>query len=180
MPRQPRQESSSLIHHWITRGVNKKRIFHTPADYFCYLRLLSEYKKRFSIMIFHYCVMPNHCHVILSAKDITLLSQFSHYVQRSYAYYYQITHGWEGQVFQRSFKSYPIENDSYLLECGRYIERNPVRAKIVEKVGDYQYSSFSFYAYLKMEPLVDPSPAYLALSNSENKQPPTPYLMFTT
>jgi len=167
MPRQRRQESSTLVYHWITRGIHKKNLFHGPRDYFCYLQLLEEYKKLFDILIFHYCLMSNHSHLILSAKNPAALSCFSHYIQRRYAYYYKARHNWEGQVFRRPFKSFPIENDRYLLECGRYVERNPVKAGLVAKAEDYHYSSFAFYAFSKGDPIVDASPAYLGLSESE-------------
>ena len=167
MPRQTRKASSTFVYHWIVRGVNKKSLFHWPADYFHYLRLLEEYKRRFNIRVYHYCLMSNHTHLILHSKDLASLSSFSHYVQRCYAYFYKTRHKWEGQVFQRSFRSFPVEDDRYLLECGRYVERNPVQAGLAAKAEDYSYSSFAFYAFSKKDPIVDASPAYLGLSNSE-------------
>jgi putative transposase len=73
-------------------------------------------------------------------------------------------------VFQNRYKSLAIEKDSYLLECGRYIERNPLKAGIVKKLEDYPYSSYSYYALGTKDALITPSPAYLDLERSDEKR----------
>ena len=170
MPRKPRAISESGCYHFITRGVSKKQIFHREKDYNFYLRLLYENKQLFRITIYHYCLMTNHTHILLRSKDKNTLSRFGHYVQRRYAYYYCRTHKWRGQVFQNRFVSIPIEKDSYLLECGRYIERNPLRAGIVKSLKAYPWSSYNFYAGNKQDHLLEPSPMFLDLGDSKNQQ----------
>ena len=167
MPRKPRQASPSSVYHWITRGVNKKQLFHNLCDYRYYYQLLLECALEFDTHIHHYCLMPNHVHLLLRASELNLLSKFSHCIARRYAFYYSSRHNWEGQVFQRSYKSLPVENDSYLLECGRYIERNPVRAKIVEDPAEYAFSSYARYAFSKTDKLIITSPAYLDMAKTE-------------
>ena len=137
MPRKPRQQSPTDVYHVINRGVNKKDLFHGPKDFLCYLGLVNEYKERLDIRIYHYCLMTNHAHMLVKSKDVGSLSQFMHFIQRRFAYYYCKTYQWTGQVFQRSFRSFPIDKESYFLECGRYIEKNPVRAAMVKSTEDY-------------------------------------------
>ena len=108
--------------------------------------------------------MTNHVHALLKAPDTSSLSLFSHFVQRRYAYYYSKKHKWSGAVFQRMYKGLHVDKEAYLLECGRYIERNPLRAGMVKRLEDYPYSSFHYYAYGQSDDLLEPSPAFLALS----------------
>ncbi len=173
MPRKPRETSSTEVYHFINRGVNKKNLFHMPKDYKFYLALLSEYSAKFKIQIFHYCLMSNHTHLLVRAKEMGNLSNFGHYVQRRYAYYYSKTHDWSGQVFRKRFISLPVKDDVYLLECGRYIERNPFQARVVNNPEDYLYSSYPFYAYQNPNPLITASPAYLDLSRDKNTRAST-------
>ena len=170
MPRKPRKVSSTDVYHIINRGINKKILFHTPRDFQFYLGLLREYTVKFKIQIYHYCLMRNHTHLLIRAKEISKISLFGHYVQRRYAYYYSKTHNWSGQVFKRRYLGIPIENDTYLLECGRYIDRNPIQAKMVKNPEDYPYCSYKFYAYEKSDPLITPSPTYLDLSHNKTER----------
>ncbi len=166
MPRKPRQPSPSGVYHFITRGVNKKKLFHGQEDYKSYLRLLKEYRDKFNVQIYHYCLMTNHIHLALKSENLQTLSQFAHFTQRRYAYYYCKTHRWSEQVFRRNFMSLPIHDDTYLLECGRYIERNPLKAKLVTDIKHYPYTSYSFYAFGKNDCLVSESPLYSTIGKS--------------
>ena len=170
MPRMPRQVSPTGVYHFINRGVNKKRIFHRDKDFNHYLELLQEYSRKFEIHIYHYCIMTNHSHLLLKAKDISLLSQFGHFIQRRYAYYYCKTHHWSEQVFRKRFVSLVIDKDSYLLECGRYIERNPLRAGIVKDLKSYPYTSYSYYAYQEPNDLLIPNPFYLDIAKTKEQR----------
>ncbi len=165
MPRGPRLESSTGYYHWINRGVNQKKLFHFKDDFKAFLDLVQQYKERFDVSLFHYCLMTNHSHLLIKSQDIQALFHFSYYVQRRYAYYYCKAHKWRGQVFQRMYKSIPIDKDTYLLECGRYIERNPLRAKLVKSAEQWPYSSYSFYAIGRKNDLITESPAYLEIAS---------------
>lgn len=171
MSKIPRQISPTGVYHWISKGINKKVLFHSSDDREFYIGLINKHRKKFDLYLHHYCIMRNHIHLLLRSDTLRQLSQFSHYMARSYATYYNIAYNWQGQVFTRSYKSFPISDDSYLLECGRYIERNPVRAKICKSPENYCYSSFLFYSMGKKSVLdLDPSPAYLALSELQEER----------
>ena len=170
MPRKPRQPSASGYYHFINRGVNKKKIFHEDEDFEFYKGLLKEYAEKLNLRILHYCLMANHTHLLLWSEDILFLSQFGHFIQRRYAYYYCKTYHWSEQVFRNRYMSLPVENDSYLLECGRYIERNPLDANIVKDPKEYKHSSFHYYAYGKPDNLVTQSPLYHNLGRSKEER----------
>ncbi len=169
MPRHARSHSATNVYHFITRGTNKKKIFHEENDFNAYKKLLLEYKERFNIQIYHYCLMSNHAHLLVRSDTPHDLSQMAHFVQRRYAYYYCKTYHWAEQVFRKRFISIPVENDAYLLECGRYIERNPIQAHLAKEPDDYPYSSYNHYANSREDCLVTTSPAYLALGYTQSE-----------
>ncbi len=165
MPRKRREESPTGVYHWIVRGMNRKKLFHKAKDYRCFEDLLLEYKAVYDIKVYHYCYMSNHVHLLVKANDLESLAGFSQYVQRRYAYRYCGEYKWNGSVFQRGYKSFVIDKEAYLLECARYIERNPIKAKMVENVGDYCYSSYNYYAEGEAALLITPSPAFISLGS---------------
>ena len=84
-----------------------------------------------------------------------------------YAKYVARTYRHVGHVFQDRFKSFPVEDNTYLLECGRYIERNPVKAKMVRRPEDYRWSSYSFYGLGIKNDLLTCNPAYEGFAGSD-------------
>ncbi len=170
MPRKRRQESPTGIYHWIIRGINKKKIFHSSGDFSQFRGLISEYKKLYDIEIYHYCCMTNHVHMLIRTDKLLNISKFSHFVQRRYAYYYCKQYKWTGSVFQRGYRSLLIDKEEYLLECGRYIERNPLKARMIKSLAQYAHSSYHYYADGQADDLINPSPTYLGLANSEKSR----------
>ncbi len=167
MPRKNRQESPTGIYHWISRGYLKKNIFRHKDDFQKFLELIKEYKETHSITIYHYCLMHNHAHLLVHAKSKADLSLFSHFVKRRYAYYYSKTYLHAGPSFEKRFIGIPVTDETYLLECGRYIERNPIRAGLVKNPGDYFYSSHSWYISQFGSDILTTSPAVSALSENQ-------------
>ncbi len=164
MGRKKREVSATGIYHWIVRGMNRKYLFHGKEDYLRFQDLVVGYRETYQIKIYHYCQMSNHVHMLLRAECLENMARFSHYVQRRYAYYYCGQYKWNGSVFRQGYKSFVIDRDEYLLECGRYIERNPVKAEIVAVVGEYEFSSYRFYAYGESDRMVEYSPAFIGLA----------------
>lgn len=170
MPRRSRQESSTGCYHLINRGVTRKPIFHKDEDCGRYLSLADEYAQALGTHIYHYCLMPNHTHWLVYSPEIRLLSQWAHFVQRRYAYHYCRAYHWAGSLFQGRYRCVPIESPAQLLECGRYIERNPLRAGLVKNIQEYRYHSAHFYGWDGEDKLITPSPEYEALSNQPSKR----------
>ncbi|OGW76699.1 MAG: hypothetical protein A3J52_01945 [Omnitrophica bacterium RIFCSPHIGHO2_02_FULL_49_9] len=164
MPRKKRQSSPTGIYHWITRGINRKNLFRCPKDYVLFLNLVGEYSKRFDTQIYHYSLMTNHVHILIHVETLENLIGFSHYLKRKYAYYQAKEYKVLGSTFERMYRSKPVGEEVYLLECARYIDRNPLRAGLVEHLADYPYGSYRTYAEGVKNNMITPSPAYLALA----------------
>ncbi len=165
MPRKPRRLTESGIYHIITRGNNRQSLFRKVEDFDYYLELIQLLKEEYLFELYHYCLMTNHTHLLIKFFDEEALQKLMQRINLTYAKYYRRQYHYHGHVFQDRFKSFPIESESYLLECGRYIERNSLKAKMVQDLKDYPYSSYCYYAYDQEGPVLTPNPLYLELSS---------------
>lgn len=156
--------------HIIARGNNRYYLFANNDDKAYYLSALKGLKEENNIDIFHYCLMTNHVHLVVWLRAQHTLSKCIKQLNLRYFNYYKKTYGYTGCLWQRRFKSNLIDTDTYLLQCGKYIELNPVRAQIVSRPEEYHFSSYRYYACGKPDALITPSPAYLGLSSLEESR----------
>lgn len=171
MPRAPRLLLSKSYYHIITRGNNKNKIFKDNEDYQYYFDLIRKYKKELSFNLYHYCLMPNHVHLLIQTDDKDDFSLFMKKINLSYFHHYRKKYGWIGHFWQDRFKSQTIGKDEYFIQCGKYIEFNPVRANIVIDPGDYPYSSYSHYSFGKDNDLITNDFFYEEMGgNNQEKQ----------
>lgn len=166
MPRTRRLIPADAAMHIICRGNNKQNIFYRGKDKLYYLSLLRKLKNENRITIYHYCLMNNHVHLIVQLSAQSTLSRFMKQVNLSYFNYYKKNYAYCGHLWQGRFKSNIINTNSYLLQCGKYIELNPVRAGIVSSPEEYRFSSYNFYTKGRYDSILAPDPAFLGLSTS--------------
>lgn len=152
------------VYHTISRGHNKCQLFHSIEDYQIYRNLIREYQKRFPSELFHYCLMPNHIHMLLRILRGLDLPHLMQCINQAYARHYRKTYGLVGNLFQGRYKGLMIDSDEYLLECGRYIERNPLRTNAEEDLSRHHFSSFRFYTDGAEDDILTPNPLYEELS----------------
>lgn len=141
MPRKPRIVKTGLPHHIIQRGVRRMNVFHKPNDYAFYLDLLKEWSAQAQLDIWAYCLMSNHIHLVAVPHTPDSLRLALSQTNRRYASMVNKREGATGHLWEGRFKSYPIEDDPYLLSVVRYVERNPVDARIVSAPAQYRWSS---------------------------------------
>jgi putative transposase len=163
MPRPLRIKVPNLLFHVINRGNARQKIFQTQKSYKEFLKILLKYKELFPIKIYHYILMPNHIHLLLEPVEEGVVSLFMQRVMLAHTRRYNLKNKSVGHVWQGRYKSILIDSDEYYLQCGRYIELNPVRAHLVEHPKEWQWSSFHNLAYGRHDPLVDKHSLYLGL-----------------
>ena len=142
MPTGPRLLIDNACYHIITRGNQQQAVFHQEKDYQKYLYSLRKYKKKYNILLYGYCLMLNHLHLLIEPIDIRNLSKFMQCLNRSYTGYFNKRYQKVGHLWQGRFISKVIVKDRYLLDCIEYVELNPVRANIVKTAADYPWSSY--------------------------------------
>lgn len=144
MPRPPRLSHPGLYYHVMARGNNKQRIFFSPGDCETYLGLVSEALAHFQFELHAYCLMPNHVHLLLYSKSISI-SQIMTWLHSQYAKWFNWKYNRIGHLFQGRFKSKPVLQEKYLREVSRYIHNNPVKAGLTRLPQDYSWSSMKEY-----------------------------------
>ena len=167
MPRKPREFVAGGIYHVFNRGNNRKVLFEEAGDFECFMRLLKDGSSRESVCLYHYCLMSNHYHLLVRSNEMESLPRYMHWVQLGYARYFKKTYETTGHVFEERYRSPRIAEESYYLQCGRYIERTPVKARMVKKAADYPYSSAAHYVRGRKDPLVTENLYYQAMGSSE-------------
>jgi len=161
----------NLYYHIIARGNGKRAIFRCRMDYKLFINITHKYLIKFPLHIYHYCLMKNHIHLIIQTTEGWMLPKFMQGALQRYAYHFRKKYDSPGYLFQNRYKCFPITKENYLMDCGRYIERNPLRAYIVNDISKYGWSSFNFYANGWQDNLiVKPNPLYLELSNTDSER----------
>ncbi|PLR80643.1 transposase [Bacillus canaveralius] len=173
MPRKHRVWYPGAIYHIMARGNKRSAIFIDHLDYLKYLEILEEVRKKFPFKLHSYCLMTNHLHLQLETTQ--------HHVQHvmkelhsRYAIYFNQRLKIDGHVFQGRYGAKLIETDDYFLEVSRYIHRNPLQAKMVGKLVDYQWSSYPSFVNLNQNPHIDQTKTYSYFS----EQKPYCYRLF--
>lgn len=170
MARFPRIVIPGQALHIIQRGNNRQPCFFADDDYRYYLDSLKEAAVRCGAQVHAYVLMTNHVHLLLTPESVQTPSLLLQSVGRRYVRYVNHVYRRSGTLWEGRYKSTLIDSDRYLLTCSRYIELNPVRARMVGRPGDYIWSSFRSNTGGPMEPILSPHPIYLALANTpENR-----------
>ncbi|QDR79539.1 transposase [Sporomusa termitida] len=144
MPREAREKSESGIYHLMLRGINKQNIFEEEEDRKRFLETLGTYKKLSNYMLYGYCLMDNHIHLLIKEQEESI-SQIIKRISSSYVYWYNQKYERCGHLFQERYKSEVVETDAYFLVVLRYIHQNPLQAGITQNVSKYLWSSYHDY-----------------------------------
>lgn len=140
MPRKPREKSKTGMYHVVVVGSGQRDIFHEEDDFQKYLETARKVSAESGVKVLGYCIMNNHAHLLLQENN----GDVSLYMKRLgivYAYWYNQKYERTGHVFQDRFRSECIEDNAYLLTVLRYIHQDPVKALMVKKPEEYEWSS---------------------------------------
>ncbi|MDP3645727.1 MAG: transposase [bacterium] len=143
MARQLRIDVGDVVYHIINRSNGRLKIFNNEADYKDFEYLLSEVRELFDMRILAYVIMPNHWHLLLYPRNDGDLAKALQWLGTSHATRHHSRKGTigDGHLYQGRYKSFPIQEDTHLLTVLKYIERNPVRAKLCSKPDAWKWGS---------------------------------------
>lgn len=143
MPRRAPIGNGEFVYHVLNRAAKRTLLFFGEADYAAFEAILLEARTRFRMRILAYCLMPNHWHFVLWPASSKQLSDFMHWLTMTHARRWQEFHQTvgTGAVYQGRYKALPIQTDMHFLNVCRYVERNPLRAGLVRRAEDWQWSS---------------------------------------
>ena len=141
MPRIARVVAVGLPHHVTQRGNNREQVFFSDDDRRFYLWTLAQYRRKYAVDIWGYCLMDNHVHALAVPHEPDSLARCFAGTNLIYTQHINRKQGRSGRLWQNRFFSCPVDKDGYLWPVLRYIDRNPVRAKVVHQAWEYPWSS---------------------------------------
>ena len=129
-------------YHIYNRGANRNKIFFEKENYLYLLRKLKEYSRNYYFSVIAYCLMPNHFHFLFRQDGDASLNIAVGYLFNTYTKAINKKYNRTGTLFEGHFKCIEIEDEKYLLELCRYIHRNPVDDKLIEKIEEWEFSNY--------------------------------------
>mgnify|MGYP001235876455 CR=1 FL=1 len=157
MPRKPRITIPGLPHHVTHRGTRRQRIFFGENDFHLYKTLLSETCNKYDVNIWAYCLMPNHVHLIAIPSNESGLSKVIGITHKRYADLINKRMDWRGHLWEDRHRSVPMD-EPHLYAAARYVELNPVRARLTDTPMQYQWSSARAHMNARSDGLVSVEP----------------------
>jgi putative transposase len=140
MPRLPRQVFPGVAHHITQRGNRREDVFFNDGDRAAYLGWMAHYCARFGVEVLAYCLMTNHVHFVAVPERENALEAVFRPLHTRHAQRINRARGWTGHLWQGRFFSSALD-ERYMWTAIRYVERNPVRARMVSRAEEYRWSS---------------------------------------
>jgi len=155
MPRLARIVIPGVPHHIVQRGNNRQDVFFVDDDYRVYLEFLKEHADRYGLQLWGYCLMTNHIHLIATPSADDSLAMAIGRTHFRYSQYINRFHGRSGHLWEGRFHSCALDEPHFWVAV-RYVEQNPVRAKMTATAWEYEWSSAEAHVALDPEdPLLD-------------------------
>ena len=173
MARLPRFQHPHVPVHAVIRGNDRCAIFVTEGDRIFFHRTLVELGRRYLLDVHAYVFMTNHVHLLATPRAHLALSRSIQALGRRYVPYFNKRAGRTGTLWEGRYRSGPVAGDHHFLNCHRYIEQNPVRAKMIDDPALYPWSSHRANLGLARDDLVTPHPLFLALAASDRERADT-------
>ena len=166
MARLPRYAAPGIPHHVIQRGVNRSVMFVAGSDYRFFSQCLRAACEQFGCLLHAYVFMTNHVHLLVTPTTASSIAKVMQSVGRRYVRRFNDTYLRTGTLWEGRYKATLVDSEQYLLACYRYIELNPVRARLVADPRAYPWSSYRANAFGAADPLVTPHERYQTLGSS--------------
>jgi putative transposase len=143
MPRPKRADEAGGLYHVLNRGNARAVVFHKDGDFAAFERILSEGLDRYDVALYAYQIMPNHWHMLLRPGKDGEMSRLLRWVTATHTMRYHAHYDSSGcgHVYQGRFKSFPVQGDDHFRVVCRYVERNALRAGLVERAEDWRWGS---------------------------------------
>lgn len=171
MPRRTRLNLLDVPQHIIQRGNNRQASFFAEEDYRFYLDCLFDATRKYGCSIYAYVLMTNHVHLLASARRPHGLSCMMQHLGRRFVQYINHVYRRSGTLWEGRFKASLVDTETYFLRCCRYIECNPIRARMVDDPAHYRWSSYRAHALGTPDKLVSTHEQYERLGlDAEERQ----------
>ena len=163
MARRTRICPAGIPQHIVHRGNNRQGCFHDVSDFATYYAFLEQYSDEFPVDIHAWVLMTNHIHLLVTPRENDVIAPFMKAVSQRYAQYYNFKNQRTGSLWEGRYRACVVDTEPYFLHCQRYIELNPVMARITGHPDGYQWSSYGNHAHGMATAFHTPHECYLDL-----------------
>ena len=167
MARKARIHYPGALYHIMVRENNGDNVLFEEAQKNKYLNIITTYKQKLGFMLYAYCIMDNHAHLLVEVSEIPL-SRIMQGIQQVYTQWYNRKNNRTGHVFQQRYKALLCDKENYLFELVRYIHNNPVKAQLEDGI-NYKWSSHIYYIGKGKGEVIDLDKILGMFSNNINK-----------
>lgn len=159
MPRTSRASRGGFVYHVLNRGNGQSDVFNKDDDFAAFVSLMREAHEKVPMRLTGFCLMTNHFHLLLWPHTDGDLSRWMQWLMTSHVRRYHRHYNTSGHVWQGRFKAFPVQSDEHYLTVLRYVERNPLRANLVDRSQDWEWSSLKPTERSAPEGLISEGPA---------------------
>lgn len=177
MGRALRIDIAGGLHHVTSRGNGGKDIFFDDDDRHYFLAILDKARESYCWLVYAYCLMDNHFHILLETIKPTL-SRGMHFLNGNYSRGFNRRHGTTGHVFKNRFNSVLVLRNEHLMALSRYIVLNPVRAGIVRSPDIYRWSSYRATIGMESKPNLLSTDLILSMFSDDPEKAKACYIRF--
>jgi putative transposase len=170
MARSPRLDLPGIPQHIVQRGNNRVPCFLDDWDRRRYLQNLREALLDTGVELHAYVLMSNHVHLLATPPALGAIARLMQKLGSQYVVVFNTRHRRSGTLWEGRYKSCLVDSESYLLRCMRYIDLNPVRARMTDDPAAFPWSSCASLCGTRDDPLLSPHPAYIALGTSPQER----------
>jgi REP-associated tyrosine transposase len=163
MPRLARSSLGGICYHVVDRGNARATVYHDEQDYASFLRLIRRACEEVPMRVLAFCLMPNHLHFVVWPSADGDLGRWMHWLLTTHVHGHHKRYRTSGRIWQGRYKAFPIQQDHHLLAVLRYVERNALRAQLVERAEHWPWSSVRWWGrrsqpeFLVSGPVAHPS-----------------------
>lgn len=168
MARLPRIDLAGIPQHVVQRGNNRLPCFLDNGDRREYLALLRQALLDTGCQLHAYVLMENHVHLLMTPPEPGAVGEMMQRLGRRYVGWFNSRHERTGTLWEGRYKACLVDSETYLLRCARYIDLNPVRARLTDDPTNYPWSSCAALCGRHQDPLLTLHPAQLAFQASSN------------
>ena len=170
MARLPRLDLPGIPQHVVQRGNNRLPCFLDDGDRLRYLQLLRESLVATRCRLHAYVLMDNHVHLLVTPQEAGEVGRLMQRLGRSYVGLFNARHGRTGTLWEGRYKACLVDSDDYVLRCHRYIELNPVRARLTDDPASYRWSSCPAYLGQRAASGLSEHPVWLGLGGTATQR----------
>ena len=142
MPNQKRNDIPGIALHITQRGNNRQLMFRENEDYQRFAGMLIKYSEKYQVIVHAWMLMPNHIHLLVTPQEKNMVGRMMMCATGAYTKFYNQKYKRTGTLYEKRYYSALVDYDEYVINVYRYIELNPVKARLVQHPGYWHWSSY--------------------------------------